>query len=271
VTPDDPQSATPDEHWPLAAPGDASEKPVIAASVRPQLSERIVALVEVILCSDFPTQLVLTQVLIAAGLRPYDESGRLMVPFIVTLSLVDAVALIGLIVVFLRVHGERPRDVFLGTRPVRREIFLGILLAPIILFCAAGVLLAIQNYLPWLHNIDRNPLEDLISTPANAAVFAIVGIVAGGIREEIQRAFVLHRFEQYLGGGTLGLVLFSVIFGAGHLLQGRDAAIVTGLLGLMWGLMYLRRRSVVAPMVSHSIFNVLETVSHIALRGAIRI
>ena len=35
----------------------------------------------------------------------------------------------------------------------------------------------------------------------DAAIFALVVMIAGGVREEIQRGFVLHRFEQYLGGG----------------------------------------------------------------------
>ena len=56
-------------------------------------------------------------------------------------------------------------------------------------------------------------------------------MVAGGLREEVQRAFILHRFERHLGGAAIGLVVFSVAFGLGHLVQGRDAAVITGLLG----------------------------------------
>ena len=52
----------------------------------------------------------------------------------------------------------------------------------------------------------------------------------------------------------------SVAFGAGHLMQGTDAALATGLLGAFWGVVYLRRRSAVAPMVSHAGFNLLQIV-----------
>ena len=58
---------------------------------------------------------------------------------------------------------------------------------------------------------------------------------------------MLHRFEQHLGGARLGLVLYSLVFGAGHVIQGWDVAIVTALLGLAWGIVFLWRRSVVAP------------------------
>ena len=89
--------------------------------------------------------------------------------------------------------------------------------------------------MPGLHNVAHNPLQDLIRGPRNAAIFAIVVVVAGGVREEIQRAFVLHRFDVWLGGGTVGIVVGSIAFGAGHLVQGYDAAIATGLLGRLLG------------------------------------
>jgi uncharacterized protein len=54
------------------------------------------------------------------------------------------------------------------------------------------------------------------------------------------------------------VILTSAAFGAGHLLQGADAAIATALLGAFWGAIYLRRRSMVAPMVSHAGFDLLQ-------------
>jgi membrane protease YdiL (CAAX protease family) len=55
-------------------------------------------------------------------------------------------------------------------------------------------------------------------------------------------------------------VVLSTAFGLGHLLQGRDAAIATGAMGAFWAVVYLRRRSSVAPMVSHALFNSLEVL-----------
>ena len=39
---------------------------------------------------------------------------------------------------------------------------------------------------------------------------------------------------------------------------GADATVATACLGAFWAIVYLRRRSVVAPMVSHSGFNLIE-------------
>src|SRR5207237_6689351 len=95
---------------------------------------------------------------------------------------------------------------------------------------------------PQLHTVERNPLQDLIQTPRDIALFTVVVVVAGGLREEVQRAFLLRRFERWLGGSRVGIVVVSVGFGAGHLLQGADAAIATGILGAFWAVVYLRRR-----------------------------
>ena len=102
-------------------------------------------------------------------------------------------------------------------------------------------------------------------TPGQAALFAVVLIVAGGMREEIQRAFLLRRFERSLGGARVGLIVSSLMFGVGHYIQGADAAIATAALGAFWGWVYLRRRSVVAPVVSHSGFNLVQVLQFLTL------
>ena len=97
-------------------------------------------------------------------------------------------------------------------------------------------------------------------------MFIVVVIVAGGVREELQRAFILHRFEQRLGGIHLGLVLFTIAFGALHADQGIDVSIAVGLLGLIWGLIYIRRRSAVLPIVNHAGFNALQVFQGVMAR-----
>ncbi len=54
------------------------------------------------------------------------------------------------------------------------------------------------------------------------------------------------------------MIVLSLACGLGHWLQGWDAAITTGALGAFWAVVYLRRRSSVAPIVSHAGFNALE-------------
>jgi membrane protease YdiL (CAAX protease family) len=63
------------------------------------------------------------------------------------------------------------------------------------------------------------------------------------------------------------VIVLSVGFGLGHIVQGWDAVVTTGALGAFWAVLYLRRRSVVAPLVSHAGFNSLE-VLRVAAFGA---
>ena len=142
------------------------------------------------------------------------------------------------------------------------EGVLGLLLIPIALGIAFVVMLTVRRFAPSLHNVEQTiRCRSCCDSPRDAWLFALVVVVAGGVREEIQRAFLLHRFEVWLGGGAVGLVVTSIAFGAGHFdLQGVDAGIATGLLGAFWGCVYLRRRSSVAPMVSHAGFDLLQIV-----------
>ena len=216
------------------------------------LMHRLVALIEVLICSDYPTQLALGATFALVGLGPYTAQGHLRLGYVVGLSLADAVVLLALILVFLRAHGERPRDVFFGHRPIAGEAAIGVPLILAAFGIGIAVLAPIQRFAPWLHTVERNPLQTLLQSP-------------GGVREEIQRAFLLHRFDRWLGGGVIGIIVTSAMFGAGHLLQGADAVIATGLLGAFWGAIYLRRRSAVAGMVSHSGFDLLQILQFMAV------
>ena len=225
------------------------------------------AVIEVLLCSDVVTQYAIGGTLFAFGYRSTTAGGKLSVGYVAALSLGDAVLLVTLILALLYAHGERPRDVFAGRRPIAPEGVLGLLLIPLAFGIAAAVLLAVRRFAPSLHDVTDNPLQELMRSPRDAWLFALVVIVAGGVREEIQRAFQLHRFDVWLGGRAVGLVVTSVAFGAGHFaLQGLDAGIATGLLGAFWGYVYLRRRSSIAPIVSHAGFDFLQIVPFLGLR-----
>lgn len=195
-------------------------------------------------------------------MAPRDPGGNLSLSFVSVLSIADAVLVISLVAALLKINGEGVRDVLLGAAPRPREAALGVLLVPVSFLIAVSVILLAGLVAPWLHNVGRSPFEPILETATQQVVLAFVVTIAGGAREEIQRAFVLHRFERSLGGAALGLVLWSVAFGLGHLDQGRDVALATGALGAFWGLLYLRRRSIVAPAVAHAGFNLSEILRH---------
>jgi membrane protease YdiL (CAAX protease family) len=194
----------------------------------------------------------------AVGLRPVGADGSLSASFVVALSLIDTVVLLSLILWLLHRRGERPLDVFFGGRPVLAEAGAGLLSVPLVVMLVVVLTLVIRQWAPALHNVPDNPLAALLGNQAALWTFLLVVIVAGGVREELQRAFLLHRFRHNLGRPWAGVVVTSLAFGLGHTLQGYDAAIITGALGAFWGVMYLTRGSALGPMVSHSLFNSSE-------------
>jgi len=230
--------------------------------------KRLIAVVEVLLCSSLPTQIVIGQLLVAAGLDPRTDSGQLSPPFAFALLMIDSVVLTALMVVLTRAHGERPRTLWLGDRPILREVGFGLALVPLVFLVVGLLMTGLMRLLPGLHNVTENPIDQLAAGgPHQAAMLGVIAVLAGGVREELQRAFLLRRFEQHLGGPMVGVMVLSIAFGLGHSPQGWDAVIATGALGAIWAIMYLRRRSSVAPIVSHAGFNSLE-VLRVALTGS---
>jgi membrane protease YdiL (CAAX protease family) len=260
-------SCTPEEDSPEDPSRDISlaglpERP--EHRVRP--ADRATAALEVVACSGVPTQLLIAPLLVASGVSPAVTGHTLS--FVAPLLLVDTVLVVALMAAFARARGESIRDVWLGSRPRMREVLLGVATIPAVFLFVVVLLNLVRILMPALRNVPVNPMEQMATQGlGDAVLFAFVAIVGGGVREELQRAFMLHRFEHYLGGPAVGAIVLSVAFGLGHLGQGYDAGVITGVLGLFWAVVYLRRRSVLIPMVSHAGFNALEVLSVALLKN----
>jgi membrane protease YdiL (CAAX protease family) len=230
--------------------------------LRAAAATRLLAAFEVVVCSGVPTQLLVGSALVASGFAPSPTTSGPTLALVAPLLLIDTLLLVTLMVAFTHARGERVRDLWLGTRRPLREALLGLALAPTVFIGGALLLNAIRLVAPWLQTVPENPVEAIARQGGlDTALFALVAVIGGGVREELQRAFVLQRFERHLGGSVIGVLLWSAAFGAGHFEQGLDAVIATGLIGVFWGLMYLRRRSVVAPVISHAGFNLLQVLT----------
>jgi uncharacterized protein (TIGR03382 family) len=199
------------------------------------------------------------------NMMPFDDKG-LTLEFMATVTLLDTALIALLIRVFLDLGGEDSRTVFVGRRPVWGELWKGLALVPVSFAGVTAVVLALRAIAPALHTVKASPLEQYLHNPLDAAIFLVVVVLGGGVREELQRAFVLHRFDQSLGGMRLGLALSSVVFGLLHVTQGADVAIAVGLLGLLWGWLYMRRRSAVMSIVNHAGFDALQVIQGVLAR-----
>jgi membrane protease YdiL (CAAX protease family) len=241
----------------------------------PRISRGVSALQACLLCG-IPTQLlvfgglVLAHVPMTTGGSPVTlDASQISLQFFALSALLDTALVAILIRVFLRFSGETSRAVFLGDRSIATEFVRGAALLPILWVVVIALVFVLNVAFPSLHNVPENPYGIYMDTPLRSGVFIVVVIIAGGVREELQRAFILHRFER-LGGAYAGLAIFGVAFGLMHLPQGIDVAIAVGVLGVIWGLIYIRRRSVIAPMVSHASFDVVQVLQQVLLHSLAR-
>jgi membrane protease YdiL (CAAX protease family) len=156
----------------------------------------------------------------------------------------------------LKAHRETMRSLGLHWDRFKPNLLIGFGLVPFLFLVNAVVVAAFRVYLPRYY-IELNPLTDIIRTPQQLALFIFSALVAGGIKEEIQRAFILNRFGRYLGGAGTGLVLWSLAFGAGHYVQGPQGVVTASIYGLIFGMIYLLTGSLIAPIVAHSAYDTL--------------
>ncbi len=228
---------------------------------------RWIAGVEVFLVCGIPTQIVVGLLLVVVLHVPIMDSGNISLEFFAAVALVDTALIAILIRVFLGLSGETLRNVFVGWRPVLGEIWRGLALLPVSYAAVVAIVLGLRAIAPWLHTVDHSPLEAYMRTPVDAAIFLFAAVLAGGVREELARGFIIHRFGQRLGGVNAGLVAYSVLFALLHVDQGFDAAIAVGALGVLWGVLYIKRGSAVMGMVNHASFNAAQIIQSVIVRS----
>jgi len=261
VSDDLPENLTPvGVNWAPLSPSVSSDPPPPPRLLGPRSTldrdlERLLAVGQVVLVCGIPTQLLVAGAYAVVNRLSLEDLTRPSFQFIAMTSLIDTALVAVMIRVFLLFSGESSRDVFVGPKRPAGEILRGLLLVPVLIGAAELLAVGLNAVFPALHSVKENPYSAYMKSPIEAALFVVVVILAGGIREELQRAFIIRRFDQHLGGARVGLAIFTVFFGALHSFEGYDAAIVIGLLGLLFGVLYIRRGSAVLNMTAHAGFD----------------
>lgn len=166
-------------------------------------------------------------------------------------------ALVALIGYFLWRSGESPRAVGWTTRHIGREVALGVgLFVP--LFLGARWLEAHLVGLGFTAEgsaslVPGRSAADLLLALALVAVVAVA-------EETIFRGYLLLRLRNVLGSTWIALLIASLVFMLGHGYEGSAGALTVGATGLVWGAVYLWRRSLVAPVTMHFLLDAIAIV-----------
>ena len=167
----------------------------------------------------------------------------------------------------LRLEGEGFKELGLSGHQWPKHLGIGLLFG-LGMFFALNVALGavMQSLLP--RPAGNGPtIVSFFNEPRNLLAWLPIGIFGGGVVEELQRIFIFTRFEKWLGrpGLILGIVLSSLMFGLGHRYQGLGIAISTAVSGVIFALVYLRRRSALEPIAAHAfsdVFAMLVATMH---------
>ena len=187
------------------------------------------------------------------------------VPSLAARVSIRAAIVLGVVWVLLRSTDESVDDLGLSFDRSVRAIVTPVLVA-------AGLFVVANVLLPGLVTVvwgSQGPpaIQSLFRDPRDAPYWIWSAIVGGGFAEELQRAFVLTRFDKAFGRSGLmaAVIVDSVVFGLGHLYQGGGSAVSSGVTGLMLALVFLRRRRVADAMVVHALFDLFGIAAAYAL------
>ncbi len=222
----------------------------------PLPGERPLALLEILIVSGILTDVL--AVLLAGWLTGLGRDGVHARPYgLFVFLMISTAFILGAVALFQRLHRGNPA-LHLRFRPAAgwlRELAATAACLPVVFITLWAVELVIT--LVDAKAIQQiNPILAMIRTPSDLALFLVSGVVAGGLREEVQRAFIIRRAAAYFWSPWVGLLLWSVVFGLAHAPQGPAAIVVTALLGLEFGIFYLWRGALPVPVAVHALFNV---------------
>jgi uncharacterized protein len=227
--------------------------------------DRVQALFEILLISGLVSSVFASLLLYALLGKDTAEILTNMKGFSAFILLEAAITLL-ILTILMKARHETIHGLGLHWNRWKSKLVLGLMLVPFLFLINGVVGNVFRIYLPKYYT-EKNPIMALIHSPQQLALIIFSALIAGGIKEEIQRAFILTRFREYLGGAWLGLVLWSLSFGVGHYLQGAHGIVIASIFGALFGILYLRTGSLIAPIVAHGAYDALALLTYWIFSG----
>jgi uncharacterized protein len=173
-------------------------------------------------------------------------------------SIFQNAAFSGLVLYFVWRNREPLREVGLSAEGWEREVFAGVLLyLPFAI--GVGILESILRHagMPAPQQLPPSLRLDGLSDHLLAPIF----LVAVAFSEELLfRGYLIRRIGQLMGNSWAAVLVSSLVFALGHGYAGSLGVVTIGVMGVLLGVIYLWRGSLIAPMVMHFIQNFIGLI-----------
>jgi membrane protease YdiL (CAAX protease family) len=159
-------------------------------------------------------------------------------------------ALVSLILLFIWRNNEPAAWIGLTLKNSWKEILLGIML--FIPFFLTTALLEKGLQAIGL-SVPSKPLPSFLAARGTVQfllAFILVVIVATA-EETIFRGYLILRLNAVTANSTAAVLLSAAIFSLGHGYEGSAGVVTVGVMGIVFALVYMWRKSLVAPIVMH--------------------
>ncbi len=206
-----------------------------------------------------PRELAVFLVLVIAAIVPGVLANVGGKPFVLASisTMLHELALVVVVLYFVSTSGQQLSSIGLSLHRAGREIAIGIalylpmFLALALLAALLGVAGATQPHVP--EQIKPQTLPDL-------ALATLLVVVVAFAEEILFRGYLLTRLRAVTRSTVAAIVISCTIFAAGHVYEGALGVAAAWFMGLVFSVVYLWRRSLIAPIVLHFVQDFLALV-----------
>jgi CAAX protease family protein len=176
------------------------------------------------------------------------KTGSLDFPLVAAATILRDMGLVALIFLFLSYNQEPASHVGWTARNPLGEIVLGLVLYVPFFFGTS----LLENVLQQVGlTAPKMPLPLIAHGPGELLLAGLLVIVVAVSEETIFRGYLMLRFASITGSPLPAALISTGFFALGHGYEGTAGVATVGVMGFIFALVYLWRRSLVAPMVMH--------------------
>jgi membrane protease YdiL (CAAX protease family) len=186
-------------------------------------------------------------------------------PLVAVATILRDLALVALVLFFLWRNAEPLTQIGWTARRAPLEVLLGVGLYVPATFAAALLDLALTHA---GLSAPSHPPHELTPTHGETPLAVVLVLVVAFAEETIFRGYILSRLREVTRNTTLSVLLSAGLFAVGHGYEGSAGVVSVGFLGVVFALVYVWRKSLVAPITMHFCQDFVAVILVPALTGA---